>query len=48
MHDSEGQPIEVALGNPLRVRISVAEDIHGALIAHVFEPQTDAPAGPAA
>ena len=48
MHDSEGQPIEVASGNPLRVRIPVAEDIRGALIARVFEPQTNAPADPAA
>ncbi|MBI2732090.1 MAG: tRNA 5-hydroxyuridine modification protein YegQ [Aquabacterium sp.] len=42
MRNLEGEPIEVAPGSPLRVRIPLTEQYQGALLARLLEPATAA------
>lgn len=40
MRNSEGQPVEVAQGNPIKVWIPLEARYQGALLARVFETET--------
>jgi putative protease len=39
MRNSEGQPVDVAQGNPIKVWIPLEARFAGALLARVFEPE---------
>ncbi|MDO5087546.1 MAG: U32 family peptidase C-terminal domain-containing protein, partial [Comamonadaceae bacterium] len=39
MKDADGQPVQVAVGNPMRVWIELQAPAEGALIARLFTPE---------
>jgi len=38
MQDANGQPLEVALGSPLKVFVPLGGPVQGALLAKLLEP----------